>query len=95
MAFSMRFNEEKNQLLKATRGIGFDEVIKCLKAGGLLKDKKHTGSARTNQRLYVVKINNYAYVVPYILDEQKEEILLKTVYPSRRFTKLYIKEGDI
>ncbi len=94
MAFGIRFSEEKNQLLKATRGIGFDEVIRHLRGGALLADKKHIGKARSHQRLYIVKIENYAYVVPYVINEQKQEIFLKTVYPSRRFTKLYIRKGD-
>lgn len=94
MAFSIRFSEEKNQLLKATRGIGFDEVIQHLMGGDLLAEKIHPHKSRLHQRLYIVKIENYAYVVPYVINEQKEEIFLKTAYPSRRFTRLYIKEGD-
>ncbi len=95
MAFSIRFSEEKNQLLKATRGISFDDVILHLKNGDLLADKKHTDKARSHQRLYVVRIDNYAYAVPYVINELKREIFLKTAYPSRRFTKLYIEEGDV
>ena len=93
MAFSIHFSEEKNQLLKATRGIGFDEVIQHLTSGDLLAEKMHPNKSRSHQRLYIVKIESYAYVVPFIINEQKEEVFLKTAYPSRRFTKLYIKGG--
>ena len=93
MVFSIKFSEDKNQLLKATRGIGFEEVIHHLHNGGILADKVHHSNQRSNQRIYVIKVNKYAYVVPYILNKQNKEIFLKTIYPSRTYTKLYIKEG--
>jgi hypothetical protein len=93
MAFDITFNEEKNQLLKATRGIGFDEVIEAINIGGLLADIAHPSQKHPNQRLYVVRIKKYAYAVPYVINPQKNEIFLKTAYPSRILTKKYIK-GD-
>jgi len=94
MAFSIRFSEEKNQLLKATRGIGFDELIVLIKDGELLADKEHISKNHPNQRIYVVRMGKYAYVVSYILNLKKNEIFLKTIYPSRKFTKQYLKKGD-
>lgn len=94
MAFSIRFNEEKNQLLGATRGITFEEVIDSMQAGGLLADITHPSKQRSNQRVYVVRVKVYAYAVPYVINVQKKEIFLKTVYPSRALTKKYIQEGD-
>lgn len=91
MAFSINFNEEKNQLLKVTRKICFEDVIEALKFGQLLADINHPNQDRPKQRVYIVQINNYAYAVPYIINEQKKEIFLKTIYPSRVFTKLYLK----
>jgi uncharacterized DUF497 family protein len=93
MAFSIRFNEEKNQLLKATRGISFEEAIWHIQNGMLLDDKAHHNSSRPNQRLYVTKVADYVYVVPYVIDLQKSQIFLKTIYPSRRLTRLCIKKG--
>lgn len=93
MAFSIEFSEEKNQLLKATRGISFDEIIHAIFTGGLLTDMAHPNNSHANQRLYVVKIEQYAYAVSCVIDSHKHEIFLKTVYPSRVLTKKYIK-GD-
>ena len=95
MAFYFRFNEEKNQILKATRGIDFEEVITCLSQGKLLDDKHHPHPSKSHQRIYIVQIGIYAYVVPYIVNRQKQEIFLKTVYPSRKYTKQYIKKGEL
>jgi len=93
MAFDINFNEEKNQLLKATRGVGFDEIIDILHEGNLLADIAHPSRSRPNRRIYVIKIKRYAYAVPYVINIQKNEIFLKTIYPSSALTKRYIK-GD-
>lgn len=42
-----------------------------------------------NQRLYVVELNEYAYLVPFV--EQDNKIFLKTAFPSRKATKQYLK----
>lgn len=93
MAFRINFNEEKNQLLKATRGIGFDEIIAAMRKGDLLADIAHPSKSRPDQRLYVIKIKKYAYAVPYVINTEKNEIFLKTAYASRALTKKYMK-GD-
>lgn len=94
MAYRIRFNEEKNQLLKATIGIGFDEILLAVESkNNLLTDMSHPSLNRSSQRLYVVKIGKYAYAVPYVISQQKKEIFLKTAYTSRALTKKYIKEG--
>lgn len=93
MAFDINFNEEKNQLLKAMRGVGFDEIIDIISKGDLLADIAHPSKSRPNQRIYVIKIKRYAYAVPYVINTQKNEIFLKTIYPSSALTKRYIK-GD-
>ncbi len=95
MVFRIIFNDEKNEVLKATRGIGFNDVVDLIISGGLLDDKQHPRSDKKHQRLYVIKVEKYAYVVPYVIDQEKKEIFLKTIYPSRKFTKLYIKKGKI
>jgi hypothetical protein len=94
MAFTIKFNEEKNQLLKATRGVGFDEILDAIHKGNLLANVAHPSQKRPNQQLYVVRIKQYAYAVPYVINPQRNEIFLKTAYPSRTLTKKYIKGDD-
>jgi hypothetical protein len=93
MAFSIKFNEEKNQLLKATRKVSFEDVLEALKKGNLLANIAHPSQRHSPQRLYVVKIKEYAYAVPYVSNVEKQEIFLKTIYPSRMLTKIYLKGG--
>ncbi|OGG15514.1 hypothetical protein A3D77_06735 [Candidatus Gottesmanbacteria bacterium RIFCSPHIGHO2_02_FULL_39_11] len=94
MAFSIKFNEEKNQLLKATRRVSFEDVLEALKKKNLLADIAHPSQKHPRQQLYVVRIKDYAYAVPYITDTKKQEIFLKTIYPSRILTKIYLKGGN-
>lgn len=93
MAFNISFNEEKNQLLKATREISFEDVLEALKNGKLLADIAHPSQKHPRQRLYAVEIKGYVYAVPYVLNKRKKEIFLKTIYPSRILTKIYLKGG--
>ncbi|MBT3249509.1 MAG: toxin [Candidatus Pacebacteria bacterium] len=93
MAFDINFNLEKNELLRATREVCFDDVIKAIAKEKILADISHPNSQRTNQKIYIIEIDNYAYAVPYVINKKKKEIFLKTVYPSRVFTKKYLKGG--
>jgi hypothetical protein len=40
----------------------------------------------------VIGVNNYAYLVPYVEDE--EEIFLKTIIPSRKATEIYFRRKN-
>lgn len=42
--------------------------------------------------LAVIEINNYAYVVPYV--EKEGKIFLKTIFPSRKYTKRYLRKEN-
>ena len=55
---------------------------------GLLDSIQHP--TRPHQKMFVVEIRDYAYVVPYI--DAKDRIFLKTIYPSRKHTKKYLEE---
>ncbi len=92
MKFVIEYSEEKNELLKKTRGICFEDVIDAMSANGILADLVHPSKKRyANQNIYVVKIDNYAYIVPYVRNTKNNSIFLKTVYPSRVYTKKFIK----
>lgn len=83
------WNEEKNKLLKLEREISFEEVTIAIKEGNLLDILEHPQQSKyPGQKIFVVSINNYAYLVPFVEDEQK--IFLKTIIPSRKATQQYI-----
>jgi len=85
------YDFEKNRKLKETRGIGFDEVIFAIDNGHLLKISPHHNSSKyPNQSIMVVEINQYIYLVPFVKDGNKR--ILKTIYPSRKATMIYLKD---
>jgi len=62
-----------------------------LQRGALLDDIKHPNEEKyPNQRVFVIDVDGYVYLVPYI--EDRKEIFLKTVIPSRKATKQYLGE---
>lgn len=84
------WNAEKNRQLMEERGRSFEEVIFFIENGGLLDDICHPNADDyAHQKLFVVAIDEYAYLVPYV--ESAQEIFLKTVIPSRKFTKMYLR----
>jgi len=89
---SYNWNIEKNEILKLERGISFEEVVYHIEKGDELDIYQHPNQDKyPNQKISVVAINNYAYLVPYI-EESNDEIFLKTIIPSRKATKKYIGE---
>ena len=80
-------------ILKATRNIGFEDIIDAIDNGHLVRDFKHPSKKHPNQRIFAVNINHYIYVVPYVSDRKTGGIFLKTIYPSRKLTKKYLKKG--
>jgi uncharacterized DUF497 family protein len=88
---SINWNTEKNLVLKESRGICFEDVVFFIERGDILDDYLHPNQQEyPGQRIMVVGIGNYAYLVPYV--ENQEELFLKTIIPSRKATQKYIGE---
>ncbi len=86
----INWNAEKNQLLMIERGVSFEDVLFALQSGRLLDDLVHHNNFKyPNQRMFVVEIDEYAWLVPYV--ENEGEIFLKSVIPSRKATKHYLR----
>jgi len=89
---SIRWNADKSLSLKAERGVSFEEVLAAISQGGLLSVMDHPNRAKYgHQKMLVVRIQDYAYLVPYV--ESEEEIFLKSIMPSRKATRDFLS-GD-
>lgn len=82
------WNNEKNEQLKREREISFEECLLAVEGGDLLDIIEQKNEKYSKQKIFVIKINNYAYLVPFVEDEEK--IFLKTIIPSRKATKIYL-----
>jgi len=85
---NINWNTEKSLSLKALRGISFEDVVYYIEKGDILNDYAHPNQKRyPGQRIMVIGINNYAYLVPYV--ENEEDLFLKTIIPGRKTTEKY------
>ena len=83
------WNHEKNVELIEKRGISFERVIFHIERDDVIEVIKHPNTSRYhNQWMFIVEIEKYAYLVPYV--ENEKEIFLKTIIPSRKATKKYL-----
>ena len=86
------WNAEKNALLKAERGVSFEDVVFHIMAGDILDTVDHPNQdCYPGQQIHVIAIEEYVYLVPFV--ETDEEVFLKTIIPSRKATKSYLGEG--
>ena len=84
-------NTEKSVALKSSRGICFEDVVFFIERGDILDDYLHPNQKDyPGQRIMVINIANYAYLIPYV--ENDEELFLKTIIPSRKATQKYLGE---
>ena len=71
----------------------FEMVVIAIEAGGLLDILVHPNPAKyPNQRVLVVSSDNYVYLVPFV--EESDHYFLKTVIPSRKATRTYLRRGS-
>ena len=83
---SVKWSDLKNRKLKDVRGVSFEAILSS-KFIGLFE---HPG--RKHQFLLLYEYESYIWVVPCII--KKESIFLKTLYPSRKLTRMY-RKGEI
>jgi uncharacterized DUF497 family protein len=86
----LNWSPEKNEILKAKRGISFEEIAFLIESGHILGIEENPG--RSNQKIYILEIENYAFIVPFV--EKDNEIFLKTAFPSRKYTRRYGLKGE-
>lgn len=80
----------KNEKVRRERGVSFEEAVEAMFGDGLLKTERHPNWKKyPTQHIFIVAIRNYAYLVPFV--EDKEKYFLKTIIPSRKATKRYLK----
>ncbi|MHB8277149.1 MAG: toxin [Candidatus Humimicrobiaceae bacterium] len=80
------YDDKKAQTLKFERNIDIDEIVE------LIIDKKYLDilehPKRGNQQIFILSYKDYIHVVPFVVDKN-DDIVIKTVFPSRNFHKIY------
>lgn len=85
----INWNEEKNKKLKEERAVGFEDIEKALEAGEYIIIDHPNQQDYSHQQMYVVALNDYVYMIPFVDNDEKGERFLKTIIPSRKMKKQY------
>lgn len=82
------YDAVKNLKLLQERSINFEDIIAVLYTKGYLAVIDHPNRAKyPKQKIYIVDVDGYAYLVPF--EKHGNKFILKTIYPSRKMTRLY------
>ncbi len=85
-----RWDNDKNELLKQSGGVCFEQVVLLMEKGEVLDNLEHPNQEKyPGQKIAIVMIEAYAYIVPYV--ESNDEIFFKTIIPSRKATNKYVR----
>ena len=86
----INWNSEKNEWLKQRRGISFEIIAFQIESELVLDVFEHPNQAKyPGQKIFAIDFEEYVYLVPFVEDDKG--IFLKTIIPSRKATKDYLK----
>ena len=89
------WNEEKNRQLNQRRDISFEEIVLCIQENRVVTVLEHPNKERyPGQRLYLIEYKQRIFVVPFVVNAEEELVFLKTIYPSRHYTRNYLEPRD-
>jgi len=91
----VRWDLEKAKAIRnnpSRMGVGFEECAIAIENNKVLDVVENPSSNHPDQNVFVLEIGGYAYSVPFI--ETETELFLKTVFPSRKYTLIYLRDKD-
>ena len=91
MGMKIKWDEDKNEWLQENRLISFEEIMGMLLRGEYLDIVENP--ARDNQMYFVLLIQGYTWLAPFVIEESDGLIFLKTAFPSRKYHKRYQEES--
>ncbi len=64
------WNDAKNRKLQSERNVSFEQVVIHLAAGALLDVVEHPNRSKyPEQRMFIVRMKDYAWLVPFVESE--------------------------
>ncbi len=83
---SIIWDKEKNEKLILERNVSFNDISQMIMDGNYLDIIENP--VREGQLYFVMKIDDYTWIVPFIVNKD-ENIVLKTAFPSRKYHNKY------
>ena len=84
------WDKEKNVWLKNNRNISFEIIEVKLLEKDILDIVPNASSKFSHQFMLIVDIDDYIYLVPFVINKENMTIFFKTIIPSRKYTKQYL-----
>ena len=89
------WDNDKNDFLRKQRNVSFEEIVLFISEGGIVDIIEYPNKEKyPRQKVYLVEKENYIYAVPFIKDETNGVYFLKTIFPSRKYTKKYLQKQE-
>ena len=87
----LNWSDDKNEALRQTRGVCFEDVVVHIQNGHVLDVIRHPNRDRyPGQNIIVLSIEDYVWLVPYV--KQQGTRFLKTIIPSRKARREYLND---
>ena len=84
------WSDEKSRHLERTRGMCFEDIVVCIQHGDVIDVIRHPNQERyPGQYMMVINLDGYIWLIPYV--KQAGVRFLKTIIPSRKATREYLK----
>ena len=84
------WDSDKEEWLNENRGLSFHHILYHIENDDLLDVREHPNKEKyPTQSTLIVRMNDYVYIVPFVTDG--EILFLKTIIPSRKETRRYLK----
>ena len=68
----LNWNADKNEILKRERGISFEEIAYLIESWQVIGIEENPG--RPDQKMYVLEIESYAIIVPYVENDSDDDL---------------------
>ena len=92
---NIEWNDEKNLSLQRERGVCFEGVVVCLTNNKVLDTIKHPNKEKyPHQRIFIINIEDYVYLVPFVEDE-KSMFLKTTMGHPIKIDDKYLKSIEV
>ena len=93
MTKPFRWDADKNELLIQERSVSFEQITVAVENGDLLQVVQYPNITKyPRQKIMVVEIDGYAYLVPFV--EDTEYLFRNTIIPSRKATREFIDRKE-
>ena len=83
---SILWDDKKNKKLIKERGLSLETFESLIIENKFLAVLKNP--SRNDQKIFIIPYQNYTYVVPFTVDKN-QDMILKTVFPSRKYHKIF------